>query len=133
MRNSHLYDSWNKWYLNSIVDLHLPWPKLSAKMCQGNLACTKIFQKTLSIFNLEDKQWEFLYHFPDQLQQLANQPNGQVRAENEQRLRKNKQLVEKQLTEKAQQLLQLRLVSTASHGARVFFTSIQKLRAQFLT
>ena len=46
----------------------------------------------------------------DQLQQLTTQPNGQTRIENEQRLQKQKQAIDMQLSQKAQQLLQMRLV-----------------------
>ena len=45
-----------------------------------------------------------------QLQQLANQPNGQTRMDTERRLQKQKQTVEAQLSQKAQELLQHRLV-----------------------
>jgi len=49
--------------------------------------------------------------FSAQLQQLANQPNGQTRMDTERRLQKQKQTVEAQLSQKAQELLQHRLVS----------------------
>jgi hypothetical protein len=48
----------------------------------------------------------------DQLQQLASQPNGQTRIEAEQKLQKQKQDLDRQLSQKAQQLLQMRLVRT---------------------
>ena len=48
--------------------------------------------------------------FSAQLQQLANQPNGQTRMDTERRLQKQKQTVEAQLSQKAQELLQHRMV-----------------------
>ena len=46
----------------------------------------------------------------DQLHQLISQPNGQTRIENEKKLQTQKQTIELQLSQKAQQLLQLRMV-----------------------
>jgi len=46
----------------------------------------------------------------DQLQQLSSQPNGQTRIDAERKLQKQKQDLDQQLSQKAQQLLQLRLV-----------------------
>jgi len=46
----------------------------------------------------------------DQLQQLASQPNGQTRVDAERKLQKQKQDLDQQLSQKAQQLLQMRLV-----------------------
>ena len=46
----------------------------------------------------------------DQLQQLSSQPNGQNRADAERKLQKQKQDLDQQLSQKAQQLLQMRLV-----------------------
>jgi len=46
----------------------------------------------------------------DQLQQLASQPNGQNRVDAERKLQKQKQDLDQQLSQKAQQLLQMRLV-----------------------
>jgi len=50
----------------------------------------------------------------DQLQQLASQPNGQTRIDAEQKLQKQKQDLDRQLSQKAQHLLQMRLVSNIS-------------------
>jgi len=46
----------------------------------------------------------------DQLQQVASQPNGQTRVDAERKLQKQKQDLDQQLSQKAQQLLQMRLV-----------------------
>jgi len=46
----------------------------------------------------------------DQLQQLSSQPNGQTRIDAERKLQKQKQDLDQQLSQKAQQLLQMRLV-----------------------
>jgi hypothetical protein len=53
----------------------------------------------------------FQPNFVDQLQQLASQPNAQTRIDAEQKLQKQKQDLDRQLSQKAQQLLQMRLVS----------------------
>ncbi len=47
-----------------------------------------------------------------QLQQLSNQANGQSRIDSERHLHEQKRSLEGQLSTKAQELLQLRLVST---------------------
>lgn len=46
----------------------------------------------------------------DQLQQLSSQPNGQTRIDAERKLQKQKSDLDGQLSQKAQQLLQMRLV-----------------------
>lgn len=72
---------------------------------------------------IKDKKFKFLLNslllnsaifqpnFVDQLQQLASQPNAQTRIDAEQKLQKQKQDLDRQLSQKAQQLLQMRLVS----------------------
>jgi len=47
----------------------------------------------------------------DQLQQVASQPNGQTRVDAERKLQRQKQDLDQQLSQKAQELLQMRLVS----------------------
>lgn len=83
-----------------------------------------------SIYDYEDylgiglysDESHYLLFFSGQLQQLASQPNGQTRIENEQRLQRQKQSLELQLSQQAQQLLQMRLVGvaefsvTSTHG-----------------
>lgn len=70
---------------------------------------------------LQHKQEQFIIQYQEslkinsQLQQLASQPNGQTRIENEQRLQKQKQSLELQLSQKAQQLLQMRLQLSEKH------------------
>ena len=46
-----------------------------------------------------------------QLQHLANQPNGQTRMENEQRLQRQKHTQQMELTQRGQELMTLRAVS----------------------
>jgi hypothetical protein len=46
-----------------------------------------------------------------QIAQIANQPNGQTKVEYEEKLKKQKSMVELQLTHKAQEILEARLVS----------------------
>ena len=64
---------------------------------------------------LQQKQESFIIQYQEslkltaQLQQLQNQPNGQSKLDNEQRLKLQKQTVEQQLSQKAQELLHLRV------------------------
>jgi signal transducer and activator of transcription 5B len=70
---------------------------------------------------LQHKQEQFIIQYQEslkinnQLQQLTTQPNGQTRIENEQRLQKQKQTLDMQLSQKAQQLLQMRLELADKH------------------
>ena len=52
-----------------------------------------------------------MFVYTDQLQQLASQPNCQTRIDADTKLQKQKQDLDRELSAKAQQLLQMRLVS----------------------
>jgi len=66
----------------------------------------------------------------NQLAQLAAQPNGQTRLDNEQRLQKQKQTLDAQLSQNAQQLLKLRLALAEQHN--VTCQNLSELQAHFL-
>ncbi|KAK2180532.1 hypothetical protein NP493_439g02027 [Ridgeia piscesae] len=81
--------------------------------------CTQETESKLR--HMQQRQESFIIQYQEnlkinaQLQQLANQPNGQTRMDTERRLQKQKQTVEAQLSQKAQELLQHRLQLADKH------------------
>ncbi|XP_064643475.1 signal transducer and activator of transcription 5A-like isoform X2 [Lineus longissimus] len=81
----------------------------------------KTQETELDLRQLQHKQESFIIQYQDsakinaQIAQLANQPNGQTKVEYEEKLKKQKSMVELQLTHKAQEILEARLALAEKH------------------
>jgi len=101
---------------------------------EGLQRCTQETEAELR--QMQHKQEQFIIQYQEslkinnQLTQLASQPNGQTRLENEQRLQKQKQALDAQLSQKAQQLLQMRLQLAERHNMTC--QNLSELQSHFL-
>jgi signal transducer and activator of transcription 5B len=84
--------------------------------------------------HLQHRQESFVIQYQEslkisnQLQQLASQPNGQTRIDAETKLQKQKQDLDRELSQKAQQLLQMRLkLAERHHETCQLLTALQSM------